>query len=142
MSSITSSARRIEKVSSDNTVVAFDLLSNPTYMNVSSLGGLPRDRVLELSAQQRLKTVVFFDYVYLLAKRRFFPKIIKRLWLPNYPDKDKARHMFQDYRKMEETYVPYVAWMRPVSRRKNSALRTGEVASETAEPRRLLLPNL
>ena len=50
--------------------------------------------------------------VYLLAKRRFFPKISERVWLPNYPDKDKARRMFQDYRKMEETYVPYVAWMR------------------------------
>ena len=69
MSSITSSAKRIEKVSSDNIVVAFDLLSSLTYMHVLSRGGVPRDRVLELSAKQRLKTAVFFDYVHMLAQR-------------------------------------------------------------------------
>ena len=69
MSSITSSPKRIEKVSSDNTVVSFDLLSNLTYMSVLSMGGLPRDQVLEHSSRQRFKTAVFFEYIYLLAKR-------------------------------------------------------------------------
>ncbi len=69
MSSITSSPRRIEKVSSDNIVIGFDLLSNLTYMWVLSLGGLPRDQVLENCSRQRLKTAVFFDYIYTLAKR-------------------------------------------------------------------------
>ena len=69
MSSTTSSPKRIEKVSSDNIVVGFDLLSNLTYMSVLSIGGLPRDQVLEHCSRQRFKTAVFFEYIYLLAKR-------------------------------------------------------------------------
>ena len=69
MSSITSSPKRIEKVASDNVVVGFDLLSNLTYMSVLSMGDLPRDQVLEHSGRQRFKTAVFFEYIYLLAKR-------------------------------------------------------------------------
>ena len=69
MSSITSSPKRIEKVSSDNVVVSFDLLSNLTYMSVLSMGGLPRDQVLEHCGRQRFKTAVFFEYIHLLAKR-------------------------------------------------------------------------
>ena len=68
MSSTTSSPKRIEKVSSDNIVVGFDLLSNLTYMSVLSMGGLPRDQVLEHSSRQRLKTSVFFEYIYMLAR--------------------------------------------------------------------------
>jgi NCS1 family nucleobase:cation symporter-1 len=36
----------------------------------------------------------------------------------------------------------YVAWMRLVPRRKSRAPGTGDMPSETTEPRRLLLPNL
>ena len=69
MSSTTSSPRRIEKVSSDNIVVGFDLLSNLTYMAVLSEGGLPRDQLLEQCSRQRFKTAVFFEYIYMLSKR-------------------------------------------------------------------------
>ena len=69
MSSTTSSPKRIEKVSSDNVVVGYDLLSNLTYMSVLSMGGLPRDQVLEQCGRQRFKTAVFFEYIHLLAKR-------------------------------------------------------------------------
>ena len=69
MNSITSSPRQIEKVSSDNLVVGFDLLSNLTYMQVLSMGGLPRNQVLENCGKQNLKTAVFFQYVHLLANR-------------------------------------------------------------------------
>ena len=69
MSSITSSPKHIEKVSSDNVTLSFDLLSNLTYMSILSMGGLPRDQVLEQCSRQRFKTAVFFEYIYLLAKR-------------------------------------------------------------------------
>ncbi|MDA0263840.1 MAG: type II secretion system F family protein [Chloroflexi bacterium] len=69
MSSMGSSLKPIDKVSSDNLDVGFDLLSNLTYMSVLSLGSLPRDQVLEHCACQRFKTAVFFDFIYLMAKR-------------------------------------------------------------------------
>lgn len=69
MSSMGYSRRPIDKVSSDNLDVGFDLLSNLTYMSVLSLGSLPRDQVLEHCARQHLKTAVFFDFIYLMAKR-------------------------------------------------------------------------
>ena len=69
MNSITSSHKQIEKVSSDNLVVGFDLLSNLTYMSVLSIGGLPREQVLENCGKQQFKTAVFFRYVHLLANR-------------------------------------------------------------------------
>ena len=69
MSSTTSSPKRIEKVSSDNVAIGFDLLSSITYMSVLSAGELPRDQVLENCSRQNFKTAVFFEYIYLLAKR-------------------------------------------------------------------------
>ncbi len=69
MSFTESSRRPIDKVSSDNLAVGFDLLSNLTYMSVLSLGSLPRDQVLEHCARQQLKTAVFFDFIYVMAKR-------------------------------------------------------------------------
>jgi len=64
-----SSPKPIEKVSSDNIVVGFDLLSNLTYMSVLTIGGLPRDRLLDNTGKQDLKTSVFFEYIHVLATR-------------------------------------------------------------------------
>ena len=72
MSSTTSSPKRIEKVSSDNVVIGFDLLSNLTYMSVLTMGDLPRDQVLDHCSRQPFKTAVFFEYIYLLAQRMGF----------------------------------------------------------------------
>lgn len=69
MSSTTSSQKRIEKVSSDNLVISFDLLSNLTYMATLSLGGPPRDILLQRAGALRLKTSVFFEQVHLLAQK-------------------------------------------------------------------------
>ena len=69
MNSIQSSPKRIEKVSSDNVVVGYDLLSNLTYMSVLSIGGLPRDRLLDNTGKQVLKTSIFFEYIHVLATR-------------------------------------------------------------------------
>ena len=69
MSSTTSSHERIDKVSSDNLVIGFDLLSNLTYMWVLSTGSLSRSRIVEQCARQRLKTAVFFEYIYVAAER-------------------------------------------------------------------------
>ena len=38
-------------------------------MSVLSIGGLPRDQVLEQCGRWRFQTAVFFEYIYLLAKR-------------------------------------------------------------------------
>ena len=70
MSSITSSPKRIEKVSSDNIVVSFDLLSILTYMASLSAADLPRESILKKAGEQRaLKTSVFFEQVHLLSQR-------------------------------------------------------------------------
>jgi flagellar protein FlaJ len=69
MNSTTSSHKQIEKVSSDNVVVGFDLLSNLTYMSVLSIGGLPRDRLLESCGNLKLQTAIFFEYIHVLAAR-------------------------------------------------------------------------
>ena len=69
MSFMRSSLKPIDKVSSDNLEIGFDLLSNLTYMSVLSLGSLPRDQVLAHCARQRFKTAVFFDFIYVMAKR-------------------------------------------------------------------------
>ncbi len=50
MSSTKSSLKPIDKVSSDNLELGFDLLSNLTYMSVLSLGSLPS---LDLSKEFR-----------------------------------------------------------------------------------------
>ena len=67
-----SSPKRTEKASSDSAVLSFDLLSNLTYMAAVSVGGSPRDLILEWTIKQNYKTVTFFRQVYLLAKRTGF----------------------------------------------------------------------
>lgn len=67
--STVSSPRRIERVSSDNLNISFDLVSHLVYMAVLSMGGLPRENILEKCGQMRLKTAVFFEYIYMMAKR-------------------------------------------------------------------------
>ena len=69
MSSTGSSLKPIDKVSSDNLDVGFDLLTNLTYMSVLSLGSLSRDQIIEHCSRQRLKTAVYFEFIYLMAKR-------------------------------------------------------------------------
>jgi flagellar protein FlaJ len=66
------SPKHTEKASSDSTVLSFDLLSNLTYMAAVSVGGSPRDLILEWTIKQNYKTVAFFRQVYLLAKRTGF----------------------------------------------------------------------
>lgn len=64
------SAKRIEKVSSDNIVIAFDLLSTLTYMASLSAARVPREVVLRRAGEQlRIDTAVFFRAVHLLAQR-------------------------------------------------------------------------
>ena len=72
MRSTPSSPRRIEKVSSDNVAIGFDLLASLAYMWVLTIGGLPRDRILYQCSRLHVSTAVFFEYVYVLAKRLGF----------------------------------------------------------------------
>jgi len=72
MSFSKSSRKRTEKVSSDNAVISFDLLSNLTYMAALATGGPSRDVILEMAIAQDFKTSVYFRQVYLLAKRMGF----------------------------------------------------------------------
>ena len=67
--STTSSPELIEKVSSDNIVISFDLLTNLTYMSCLAIAQLPREAILRRAGEQKLKTAVFFEQVYLLAQR-------------------------------------------------------------------------
>ena len=69
MNSTTSSHGRIDKVSSDNLVIGFDLLSNLTYMWVLSTGSLSRSRIIEQCGRQNLKTAVFFEHIHVAAER-------------------------------------------------------------------------
>ena len=70
MAATTSTPRRIEKVSSDNIVISFDLLSNLTYMASLAAAELPREKILQKVGEQRgLKTSVIFEQVNLLAQR-------------------------------------------------------------------------
>ena len=70
MTSTASSPKRIEKVSSDNIVISFDLLSNLTYMATLAAAQLPREVILRKAGEQHaLKTSVFFEQVNLLARR-------------------------------------------------------------------------
>ena len=68
MNSTASSLKHISKVSSDNIVIGFDLMSNLTYMSVLAAGGLSRDRVIEHCSRQRYVTAVFFEYIFILVK--------------------------------------------------------------------------
>jgi len=36
----------------------------------------------------------------------------ERVALPNYPDKERARRLFADFKRLEEEYVPFVVWTR------------------------------
>src|SRR5918999_5129481 len=104
-----SSPKRIGKASSDSTILSFDLLSNLTYMAAVSVGGSPRDLILEWTIRQNYKTATYFRQVYLLAKRTGFEysrafqmvarkaraEIVKNLLLrfagaisPGYPERD------------------------------------------------------
>ena len=67
-----SSPKRTRKVSSDSSVISFDLLSNLTYMAALATGGPERDIILEWTIKQDYKTVSFFRQVYLLTKRLGF----------------------------------------------------------------------
>ena len=70
MTSTASSPKRIEKVSSDNIVISFDLLTNLTYMATLAAAELPRELILQRTGEQRtLQTSVFFEQVNLLAQR-------------------------------------------------------------------------
>ena len=68
MNSTTSSPRQIEKVSSDNQVIGFDLFSQLTYMSILARGGVGRDRLLEYCGRQKFVTAVFFEYINLMAR--------------------------------------------------------------------------
>ncbi len=63
-----SSPKRIEKVSSDNGAIGYDLLAILTYMSVLATGGLTREQILTHCSNQRLKTAIFFESIYSLAK--------------------------------------------------------------------------
>ena len=67
-----SSRKPTRKVSSDSSVVSFDLVSNLTYMAALATGGPERDVILEWTIKQDYKTVGFFRQVYLLSKRLGF----------------------------------------------------------------------
>lgn len=70
MASTTSSRRRIEKVSSDNIVISFDLLSNLVYMASLSAARAPRQTIIQKAGELvDLKTSVVFEQVHLLAQR-------------------------------------------------------------------------
>ncbi len=64
--------KTIEKESSDNGLISFDLLANLTYMASVSAGGSPRDLILEWTLKQNYRTVRYFRQVYILTKRAGF----------------------------------------------------------------------
>ena len=66
---IKSSRKRTEKVSSDDSAISFDLLSNLTYMAALATGGSSRDLIFEKSMDQGFKTGLYFRQVYMLSKR-------------------------------------------------------------------------
>ena len=72
MTSSKLSRKRPSKVSSENAVISFDLLSNLTYMAALATGGPDRDTILEWAIGQNFKTGTFFRQVYLLSKRLGF----------------------------------------------------------------------
>ena len=49
------STKRIKRVSSDNIVLSFDLLSNLTYMGVLAAAQLPRDAIIRTAGEMRGK---------------------------------------------------------------------------------------
>ncbi len=69
MNFIKSSRKRTEKVSSDDSVLSFDLLTSLTYMAALATGGTSRDLIFEKTIEQGFKTGVYFRQVYMLSKR-------------------------------------------------------------------------
>ena len=67
-----SSPKRTVKVSSDDSAVSFDLLSNLTYMAALATGGPSRDLIFQRAIEQKFKTGLYFRQVYLLTKRMGF----------------------------------------------------------------------
>ena len=72
MTSTKSSPKRTAKVSSDDSVISFDLLSNLTYMAALATGGSSRDLIFEKAMEQDFKTGIYFRQVYMLTKRMGF----------------------------------------------------------------------
>ena len=72
MSFTKSSQKPTEKVSSDNAVLSFDLLSNLTYMAALAAGSAPRDIIFEYVITQPYKTAIYFKRVYMLTKKLGF----------------------------------------------------------------------
>lgn len=66
------SRKHTEKVSSDDVVLSFDLLSNLTYMAALASAGISRDMVFEWAIKQNYKTGIYFHQIYTLAKRLGF----------------------------------------------------------------------
>lgn len=68
MSSMMFSHKRVEKVTSDDGALSFDLLSQLTHMSIMSLGGISRDRIFKSSGEVLVGTGTFFSHVYKLVK--------------------------------------------------------------------------
>ena len=61
MTSSKSSRKRPAKVSSDNAVISFDLLSNLTYMAAVATGGPDRDTILEWAIGGKISRLAPFS---------------------------------------------------------------------------------
>ena len=68
MSSTTYSPKPVEKVTSDDASLSFDLLGQMTHMSILSLAGVPRDWIFRSSGAMALETGTFFSHVYRLVK--------------------------------------------------------------------------
>jgi len=68
MNSMTFSHKPVEKVTSDDGSLSFDLLSQLTHMSILSLSGISRDRIFKSSGDVLLGTGTFFSHVYKLVK--------------------------------------------------------------------------
>ena len=67
MSSTTYSPKPVEKVTSDDGALSFDLLGQMTHMSILSLAGVPRDWIFRSSGAMALETGTFFSHVYRLV---------------------------------------------------------------------------
>lgn len=68
MNSTTNCRKPVEKATSDNRSLHFDLLSQLTHMSVLSLGGIQRDQVFSSSERLGLRTEIFFSHVHRMVK--------------------------------------------------------------------------
>ena len=64
MSSMMFSHKPVEKVTSDDGALSFDLLSQLTHMSIMSLGGISRDRIFKSSGEVLVGTGSCFSHVY------------------------------------------------------------------------------